>query len=505
VSQSATDMYQILRESKEKALFDPEWFLRSILNEEPDPWQIMGIEVIADVHRKARGLPTKYNHKGLNRVTVRSCHGPGKTHWLAQIMHWWNYCFYARVVCTAPKEKQLKTRLWPRYRKILRGSIPGYRDTIEVTATEVKVANDQDWGCSAETASDPENMSGYHDEPQLFLVDEASARVLDPMFPVIEGTLTTVGSVLVIIGNPTRTSGEFHASHNKSGTKELYYRMHITPEQSRFIDDNWMKSMAAKYGKKSPVYLVRARGEFAGTEANQLIPLEWIEEAFGRERGEEGSIPRLRISVDVADGGDDETVVTGALHYQSYLKILKIRRFSFASSVAPIKSAEEGVRMFNDLKGNTDNGDDFVIDSIGVGAGTAGILIMSGHSVVTYKGGAASDDTTMWRNRRTQSYMVWRDGLRDGRIDIDENVFDESQDPDQDWDDYVAQMCSVHTKPGQERVEDLETKEELKRRNIKSPDLSDSSIMQVATQAPTIDPDNSVLTIFPSEVSNAAW
>jgi phage terminase large subunit len=493
---------QVVREAKDRALFDPEWFLEWFLHEEPDPWQVDAIQAIADVHRKMRGLPTVINHKGLNRITIRSCHGPGKTHWLAQVMHWWNFVFYAQVVCTAPKEKQLKTRLWPRYRKILRGSESSYAKTIKVTATEIRVLGDEDWGCTAETASDPENLQGYHDEPQLFLVDEGSARVLDPMFPAIEGTLTTPGSVLAMIGNPTRTSGEFHASHTKSGTKELYFQMHVKPEDSRFVDPKWCRQMARKYGKRSPVYKVRVLGEFAGAEENQLIVLDWIEDAKNRDRGSDGSIPKLRISVDVADGGENETVVTAAHHYHSYTRFLKQRRFSHPPAKAPIMAAEEAVRMFDDFGGQKENSDDdFVVDSLGVGSGTAGILLKGGYSVVIYRGGEASDDPKQWRNRRTQTYLVWRDAYRDGTIDI----ADDFHDDEEDWEDFIAQVCSVHSKPGTERVEDLETKEEMKRRNIESPDMSDSGAMQYATQAPEMGDSSGVLTLFNNEASQRAW
>jgi len=502
VSATAEDLYTVLRESKQRAFNNPLWFLKSILHEKPDPWQIVVIEAIADVHRKIKKQKTVVNHKGLNRISIRSCHGPGKTHCLAQVIHWWNYVFYGRIVCTAPKEKQLKTRLWPRYRKILRQADSSYANMIKVTATEIRILNDEDWGCTAETATDPDNLSGYHDEPQLFLVDEGSAKVLDPMFPVIEGTLSTAGSVLVMIGNPTRTSGEFSNSHNKPGIKDLYFKMHIKPGDSRFIDPSWVRGMARKYGKKSPVYLVRAKGEFANTEENQLVALEWLEEAKGRERDTDGSIPKLRVSVDVADGGTDETVVTAALHYHSFTKYIKQRRYSFAPAVAPIESAQAGAKMFKEFGGEKNSDDDLVIDSIGVGAGTAGILIKGGYTVVTYRGGSGSDDTKIWSNRRTQTYMVFRDGLRDGTIDF----ADDFHDDEEDWEDFTAQTCSVHSKPGVERVENLETKEEMKRRNIKSPDLTDSAIMQLATQIPEMAPvDMGVLTLFGEVSDNGTW
>ena len=99
--------------------------------------------------------------------------------------------------------------------------------------------------------------------------------------------------------------------------------------------------------------------------------------------------------------------------------------------------------------------------------------------VVAYRGGEASDDTKQWRNRRTQSYMCLRDALRDRRITFGQQYND-------GWDEFAAQACSIRTVPGSERVEDLETKESMKRRGIKSPDEVDSLAMLFATQTPTL-------------------
>jgi hypothetical protein len=110
-----------------------------------------------------------------------------------------------------------------------------------------------------------------------------------------------------------------------------------------------------------------------------------------------------------------------------------------------------------------------VVDALGVGAGTAGELIRRGLNVVPYKGGAASDSPGRWRNRRAQSYLCLRDALRDGKV-----VFAEGFPA---WDHVCAEVCSVRTRPGQERVEELETKENMRRRGVKSPDRADGLAM----------------------------
>jgi hypothetical protein len=484
---------QQLKDAKLQSLQEPEWFFANILNETLDPWQLTGIEAIADVHRFIRGEPTVINHEGLNRISITSCHGPGKTHWLAQIMHWWNWCFYGLVVCTAPKEGQLKTRLWPRYRKILRGAIPEYSKLIRVSALTISVADyidgrfvfDEDWGCIAETAADPENMAGYHDTTQLILVDEASSKRLDPMFPVLEGTLTTPGSCLAQIGNPTRSVGEFYNAHNKAIVKKLFFDMHIVPNVrkkelqlqspsknvfgSDRVDEKWLLNMEQKYGADSPIVKVRAYGLFADMEENQLIALAWLEDAKDIEEVTDGSLPRLKVSIDVADGGLDFSVITVAKEYDSFTQMVAQFKYNFPSSESPILVAKKGIDLFLQYGGDK-NSDTLVVDSIGVGAGTAGYIIEKGYNVKCHKGGSTVGvDTKKFRNQRTMAYCSFRDMHRDVKIRYSPGFCD-------DWDEYVAQVCSIKS-AGTERVDDIETKKSLIDRGVKSPDRGDSASM----------------------------
>lgn len=479
MSALASQVYDEVFASKQKALLNPTWFFETIVHEELEPKQLEAIEAIADVHRKARGIKTKYNHEGLPRISVVSCHGTGKTRFLGQVAHWWNYCFYGKAVVTAPKEKQIRTRFMPRYRDILGLAEPWYKKLIFTTSLEVKIAGNDDWGLIGETASDAENMQGYHDKPQLFLVDEASARVLDPMFPVIEGALTTVGSVLVMIGNPTRTTGEFYNSHKKRGVKELYYRMHIKHTDSKYVSLEWVKTMCKKYGANSPIYKVRALGEFADMEDNQLLAMGWLEDARNKDIDVKGENFTVRISADIQDGGEDESIYIVAFKYQTYTVFKKMVRKSFAALTATDDNVDAIVELIKSIPEFDKERDDIVVDSIGVGTGVASRLIRMGYNVVRYKGGADSDNNKKYRNRRVQSYLVYRDELVDGNIYYEDDFCDSES-----WDDYISQALTIRTKPSIERIEDLLTKQEMRSLSIDSPDMPDSTVMVFATQTP---------------------
>lgn len=488
---------------------EPGWFAREVLNlkareGEPtlkddcdkswelDKFQLDVLEAVADVWRKKNGLKTRINHDGKPYITVRSGHGPGKTFTAAIVAHWFNTAFPGRVVCTAPKLAQLRSRLWSAIRKVDARAEAFHRSTHVIHDTAVywrtpdmngRLTENRNWCILGETASHPENIAGHHERFQLVIVEEATG-VTEALFPVIFGALSAGEiQILLMISNPTKTTGTFANSHLQKREEQNYFRYHVNLKNARRINRPWVESMERKYGKDSPVVAVRCHGEFPTSDPNQLVALEWISAALSAERDPDGSLPKLRVSVDVADGGDDESVVTVALHFQSFIRIVHQSVHNFPAAVSPIRCADVAEEKFREYGGDPAV-DDFVVDSLGVGAGTAGTLMDRQYRVVRYIGGSASSDVKRWRNRRVQSYIALRNAFRDGRLVINENAIDLNE-----VDDLTAQLCSIKTRPEQDRVEDLQTKEQMKDDGIKSPDRADSLAMQFATQAPQLSPE----------------
>jgi len=471
-----------------RCIEDPVFFAEEVLNlkrlptDGPnedwvlDDWQKNMMYALADVWRVKNNLAPRVNLDGRNYITARSMHGPGKTFGSALAMHWFNFCFPGQIFITAPKHKQIVTRTWGEFRKILQRAAAWYQTLIDVKDTRIKWFGDKDWAAYAESAKQPENLAGKHWPYQLVIVEEATG-VPEALWPVIFGALSTgVIQILLMISNPTRNIGAFAESHLSQKEAHLYYRMHISLDQTRRVSRTWVENLRRKYGENSPIFRVRCLGEFAADDANQLIASSWVAAAWDREWAPDGSIPRLRVSVDVADGGEDESVVTVAQHHSTHMRYLKQAAFSFPSDKASVDCADAAERMFLAHGGNKAS-DDFVVDAVGVGTGVAGQLVDRGYKVVRYKGGAESDNTKMWRNRRVQSYMVLRDAFRDGRLSFVDDFTDDSTE-------LQAQLCSVRSKPGVERLEDLLTREEMRSAGITSPDRADSMAMQYATQAP---------------------
>jgi phage terminase large subunit len=495
--------------------YDPNGFAREVLRIKPDPWQLDANEAIADYVRWSWGKPMKVQKLGPNGepknfFTVSAMHGPGKTFWGGQVIHWFGFCMpeKPRIPCFAPKMEQLTTRLWPELRKIRNSADPVYHAFNDITATACIWAGDIDWVARAYTASSPENLAGLHHSVQLAFCDEATG-IHEQFWPVIKSALSTIGvQILILISNPTKNVGEFAASHLKPNIAKHYYQIRITLDKAPRVSSKWVQMMREALGEDSPIFKIRVLGEFAQMGDRQLFAPQWLVDARNRALADnedgvvkfnhvigDGSRPKIRISVDVADGGLNKTVVTCMKHFSSVRFLMKQKQYSFPTAESPLLAAKAAIDMFYQYGGTIAKGsdDDIVVDGLGVGAGAAGRVMESKIPCIVYKGGAESDNPKMWRNRRVQSFMSARNDLRDGHVVFLPECMDKGEVATDDgdfidpWDEFDSQMCQIQTRNEEsgDRLEDLMTKKEMVTNGIVSPDRADSYAMQYATQSPS--------------------
>lgn len=290
---------------------DPVIFMREVLLFEPDDWQI-------DVAYDLRDYP---------RVSVKSGQGVGKTGVEAALLLWFLVCFpFPRIVATAPTKQQLHDVLWAEVDKWMSNS-PLLSMLLKWTKTYVyMIGYEKRWFAVARTATKPENMQGFHEDNMLFIVDEASG-VADPIMEAITGTLAGENNKLLLMGNPTKTSGTFYESHT---VDRALYRCHtVNAENSKRTNKENIAAMKRKYGADSNVVRVRVYGEFPEQEDDVFIPISWLEascstemsditaKALGKYRNDAGilqpadvrGVTHIQIGCDVARFGDDKTCI----------------------------------------------------------------------------------------------------------------------------------------------------------------------------------------------------
>ena len=300
------------------------------------------------------------------KVSIRSGHGIGKSSSAAWVISWFVETHdFAKVPCTAPTARQLRDILWGELSKWRRRadelSAQRHMPPAFWLSTLFRLINDslidpsaKEWGAFARTAKkeNPEALQGFHAENLLFCIDEASG-VPEEVFEAAEGALSTPGARVLMLGNPTRNSGTFAASHKHN--RGDYTALHFRSQDSPLVDPGYRERLVRKWGDGSNVVRVRADGEFPTQADDVLISLELTEPCTQREpRQGEG---KRRLGVDVARLGSDRTTLV--LRQGSVVAQLKVyARQETMQTVGCIVSVLDAWQV-----------DEIDVDVIGLGAG----------------------------------------------------------------------------------------------------------------------------------------
>jgi hypothetical protein len=422
------------------------------------------------------------------RVACRSGHKTGKTLSIA-LLAWWFAMTRpgVRVVCTHPTARQVKETIW---REIRRLRTMAHARGIELPHVPLDPATgiglDNGSQILGFTVEDPDAFSGISAPEVLYLVDEASG-VSDAVFEAIAGNRAG-GGKLVETGNPTTTSGHFFDSfHEKRHLFEDGALLHISSLESPNVTTGesivpglatreWADEMAREYGGPGePVYDVRVGGDFPRSGPNVVIPLGLLEAAIGRH--EEGEAPHgpLRIGVDVARFGDDDTVI--AWTRSRFGGIAKRIHGAPTTEVAG-ETIDAVRRMRRDPEAVV-----VAIDEGGLGAGVVDQVLeaFAGDELVTVIGvNAASSANDEERFERTRDELWWsvREWMKDATLEPCAELERELVSPT------YAMTSAARIK--------VEPKDSIKKRLKRSPDHADALALAIGAPDLHIDTgDNS--------------
>lgn len=241
---------------------------------------------------------------------MRSGHGVGKSAFMAWTILWFHSCFFpCKGGCTAPTATQMSDVLWAElslWHRRLKERIPELGGKFEWGADQFSMVEaPQESFSVARTArpEKPEALQGLHSKHVLILVDEASG-VAESIFEAGRGALSSEDSYVVFASNPTRLEGLFYETHHK--LRSLWATLQVNGENCPIQSQQFRDELAHQYGKDSNVYRVRVQGDFPLEEADTVIPMHLCEAATVRDVKPFGG----RVwGVDVARFGSDRTVL----------------------------------------------------------------------------------------------------------------------------------------------------------------------------------------------------
>lgn len=420
----------------------PLLFVTDVLRASPEPWQ-------EDALRKIG------RH---DRLSIRAGHGVGKTTLLAWVVLWFMLTRMPfKIPVTANSQDQLRDVVWPELRKWHARLPQPLREEIDVSAERMALKEAPECFAVARTASkdNPEALQGFHEDNLLFVVEEASG-IPDVVFEIGSGSMSTPGAKMLLIANPTRTSGFFYDTHHS--LRDRWQTMRVNSEDVPRARGH-IEDIIAKYGKDSNVYRVRVLGEFPSTDDDSVIGLHLCEAAVYRKV--EGKAFRPVWGVDVARFGDDRTALVKR-QGNVMLEVAKFWRGKDTMQVAGLimqewKDADEH-----------DRPSEILVDVIGLGAGVVDRLSELGLPVRGVNVAESSSVGDRFMRLRDELWFRARDWLdaADCKIPDDAALIAELTGPK-----YAV------TSNGKIKVE---SKDEMKKRGLNSPDLADAFVLTFA-------------------------
>ena len=425
----------------------------------PEKWQEDVLREIGDRLRAG---------KGPVRIAVASGHGVGKSALVAWLILWAAATKPStRGVVTANTETQLRTKTWAELAKWQ--GLAATQDFCELGATSLASCLPVPEGAGRIdmvpwAAHNPEAFAGLHNRGSrvLLVFDEASA-IADPIWETAEGALTDAGTEIVWIafGNPTRTTGRFHACFGRF--RDLWHTMQVDSRTVALTDSAQLDQWVRSYGEDSDFVRVRVRGLFPRAGTMQLIDGETVDDAMRRVPEPDPYAP-LVMGVDVARFGDDRSVIVLRRGRDARTVAVEKHRgldlMTLAGRVAEIAFGRDLAAIF--------------VDETGLGAGVVDRLRQLGvrHvQGVNFGSAAATWDSDgakpRYANKRAEMWGNLRDWLKGGGALPD--------DPE-----LRADLTGVEYGFTAQGEIQLERKEDMKKRGLASPDIGDALALTFA-------------------------
>lgn len=383
------------------------------------------------------------------KVSVRAGHGVGKSTLASWAIYWFLLTRpYPKIICTAPTFHQLHDVLWAEAAS-WRQKSKLIQDCFEWQQRRIHAKwSPNNWWAAARTATKGESLTGRHAGHFMLVVDEASG-IEDPIYEAAEGMLTSANTYVLMIGNPTKNAGYFYDSHNKD--KNAWSTHNLSSRNSPLVDKRYVEDMEARYGFNSNTFRVRVLGEFPYDEEDTLIPFGWVEESKGRDTVISEN-EALVFGVDVGAGGDKSVI----LHRRGS-KVEKITTHNTKNTMELVGWIAKEAAEFRPAA--------IFIDPIGVGKGAYDRLAELDFNVFPV------DVRTKARKpkfRRLRDELWWatREHFEKGLISLPE-----------DADQLIKELSNIKYKVESDGSIKIESKSEMRRRNLGSPDEADALCM----------------------------
>lgn len=481
-----------------------------------------------------------------DHVAVRSAHGTGKSHMAAVLACWWVSIHEnddSIVVTTAPTYHQVHAVLWEYIRKFHQLVSERYEAGLAPSRLPGHITQSDQWkddnGVLIGFGRKPSDnnihaFNGIHRRYVLVLCDE-SCGIPPQLFTAVEAITTTQDSCILAIGNPDDPATEFNKffslpdiwtaldissfdSPNFTKEHEGHYTACNNEDESlrkmcqerkwaerwdrdkaanlkadvlaQLPNDTWVSQRRSAWGTNSPLWSSKVLGEFPLQSVNTLFSRETINKAFDTKVKPKYRGKRV-MGVDLARFGPDYSVVY--LAEEGYVmdesgdgsdvteqigkRVRLIDYWGGKADEAKPDGMESALRVHN--LAQKYGVDEIRIDGEGVGGPIRDRIVQlseGSYTVISVLGSSASPDRYRWGNARTYRFDNVRENMYLGRIDLD---------PEDKKLEEELEMIQYSYKNRWNSMQ-VESKDDIAKRGLKSPDYADSLIYALAEDLDTL-------------------
>lgn len=417
-------------------------------------------------------LQSLVDHK---KTLVVTGNGMGKSRITAQAVAWIVDCFPVNnttVVTTATSWRQVANVLWKEIPRIqgelnLPGKINRKCEWWVPGRPEAPIA----YGHKPDD-TDETGFQGIHDGYVFALIDEAGG-ISKQLFTAVDAITTGDDCRVLAIANPNDPSCYM---------AEIYHQQMKLPKEDRtwniiqfgaFDSPNFtgepvpprvaqaltspkaVEAMRKEWGEDDPRYIARVLGQFPDVSDDGLFNMGAVMRAMAQDEiFLYNTDAPVRLGVDAARYGKDYSVI--ASFQDGKVKI----EGKYQGKTGP-ELARLVAQKAEELKAK-----EIRIDGVGVGVSLLDALpshVSPDTEIISIKGNGASPDKGKWFNWRAAMYDKFARDLALGKISLpqDDTLFTEIRNTK-----YVFRGSALL----------IESKEDMRRRGIKSPDILDAVI-----------------------------
>lgn len=292
--------------------------------EGPRPWQYLDMQLLGDHIQEMEARYALDLPMDVWQQATSSGRGPGKTAEFAMVAHWFmSTKIGAPVIISANTEAQMRSKTFPELAVWFGASINSHWfevDSMRITpaAWLQQLVNrppeagglgidPKYWYCAAQTwnADNPSAFAGAHNPYGMCVMFDEASGIPAPIWEVTEGFFTEI--------NPYRFWFAASQMRERQGRfHDLFYDKHhaigwrtqtLSTRGMAGIDQNVIAKQIRRYGEGSDFVRVEIDGLPPKTEEGQFIPTDVVETAMHNELILNSKTDKLILGIDPAPRG----------------------------------------------------------------------------------------------------------------------------------------------------------------------------------------------------------